>query len=84
MSAVTDPNRIRKDDKGNPDNCEVIYKYWEIFGSEAEIENIGNACKEALMGCAECKRKLAEKINSELSASYVKSDTFVPLQTMAK
>lgn len=67
MTGITDRNRIRKDDKGNPDNCEVIYKYWEIFGSDNEIADVQNCCKEALMGCAECKRKLANAINLQLA-----------------
>ena len=29
-TGITDRNRIRKDDKGNPDNCEVIFDYWNL------------------------------------------------------
>ena len=67
MSGITDRNRIRKDDKGNPDNCEVIFDYWKIFGSEDEIACVCDGCKCATMGCAECKRKLAAKINEQLA-----------------
>ncbi|MBQ7287360.1 MAG: tryptophan--tRNA ligase [Candidatus Gastranaerophilales bacterium] len=67
MSGITDRNRIRKDDKGNPDNCEVIFDYWKIFGSEEEIACVCDGCKNATMGCAECKRKLAAKINENLA-----------------
>lgn len=64
-SAVTDTNRIRKDDKGNPDNCAVVYKYWKIFGSDDEINSICEGCKNASMGCAECKKRLAQAVNSK-------------------
>ena len=37
MSAVTDPNRIRKDDKGNPDICMVSY-YHKLFSSDEEVD----------------------------------------------
>lgn len=67
MSGITDRNRIRKDDKGNPDNCEVIFDYWKIFGTEEEISCVCDGCKTASMGCAECKRKLAAKINEQLA-----------------
>ena len=63
MSAVTDPNRIRKDDKGDPSNCEVIYDYWKIFGTNEEVEEICSGCKNATMGCMECKKRLAQKVN---------------------
>lgn len=67
MTGITDRNRIRKDDKGNPDNCEVIFDYWKIFGSENDIKEVCDGCKCATMGCAECKRKLAAKINENLA-----------------
>ena len=37
MSAVTDPNRIRKDDKGNPDICMVAY-YHNLFTDKTQCE----------------------------------------------
>ena len=66
-TGITDRNRIRKDDKGNPKNCEVIYDYWKIFGNEEEIESICDGCKNATMGCFECKKKLAKKMNAKLA-----------------
>jgi len=65
-TGITDRNRIRKDDKGNPDNCEVIYDYWKIFATKEESNEIASACKNATIGCAECKKRLACKINESL------------------
>jgi len=67
MTAITDRSRIRKDDLGHPDECEVAYKYWKIFGTEAEIETVKGECEKGLRGCAQCKRELGAKINSHLS-----------------
>lgn len=67
MTAITDTNRVRKDDLGNPDNCLVAYKYWEIFGSESEIEITAQECRSASRGCAQCKRELARIINERLA-----------------
>jgi len=66
MKAITDRSRIKKDDLGHPDECEVVYKYWKIFGEEAQICDINDRCSKGVMGCAECKRALAERVNSEL------------------
>lgn len=66
-TGITDRNRIRKDDLGNPDNCEVIYDYWKIFGTKEECDEICCACKSAKIGCFECKKRLAEKINSKFA-----------------
>ena len=67
MTGITDRNRVRKDDKGNPDNCEVIFDYWKIFGTEQEVNEVCEGCKNATMGCADCKRRLAQKINQTLA-----------------
>ena len=77
MTGITDRNRIRKDDKGNPDNCEVIYDYWKIFGSDDDLAMVCDGCKNATMGCAECKRKLAQKINDQLAPLREKRIEFV-------
>ena len=61
MSAVTDPNRIKKDDLGNPDICMVAY-YHKLFSNEEEIDNVCNECREGKRGCVACKKQLAENI----------------------
>ena len=45
MSAVTDPNRIRKDDKGNPDICMVAY-YHNLFTSPEDCKKVCEECNE--------------------------------------
>jgi tryptophanyl-tRNA synthetase len=66
MTAITDRSRIKKDDKGHPDECEVAFKYWTIFGSEEEIKATRCECESAARGCAQCKRLLGEKINERM------------------
>ena len=61
MSAVTDPNRIRKYDKGNPDVCMVAY-YHNLFSSEEECKNICAECRAGQRGCVACKKQLAKNI----------------------
>ncbi len=67
MSAITDRSRMRKDDPGHPSDCEVAFKYWEIFGSEDEVKTVKCECEKGLRGCADCKRQLGAKINEKLS-----------------
>ena len=61
MSAITDPNRIKKDDLGNPDICMVAY-YHKLFSSEEEVEEVCRECKEGKRGCVGCKKQLAKNI----------------------
>ena len=41
--------------------------YWKIFGSSEEIKEIEDNCKKGLIGCADCKRKLACKLNQKMA-----------------
>ena len=61
MGAVTDPNRIKKDDLGNPDICMVAY-YHKLFSSNEEIETVCSECRAGQRGCVACKKQLAKNI----------------------
>ena len=66
MSAVTDPARIKKDDKGHPDVCMVAY-YHKLFSTEEEVKNVCEECKAGARGCVACKKQLAKNINEFLT-----------------
>lgn len=67
MQAITDRSRVRKDDLGHPDKCEVAFKYWEIFGEGETIETVKSECQKGQRGCADCKRQLGCVINDRLA-----------------
>lgn len=67
MQAITDPSRIRKDDLGHPDQCEVAFKYWEIFGDPQTIKTVKYECEKGQRGCADCKRQLGAAINKRFA-----------------
>ena len=54
MSAVTDPNRIKKDDLGNPDVCMVAY-YHDLFSTKDEVKTVCEECRAGKRGCVACK-----------------------------
>jgi tryptophanyl-tRNA synthetase len=63
--AVTDPNKIRKGDPGNPDIC-LIFAYHKKF-NPGEIEEINAGCRSGALGCFDCKMNCASKISSFLA-----------------
>ncbi len=69
-SMVTDPARVRKSDPGHPEVC-TVFAYHKIY-SGGEIESIGNACRQAAIGCIECKKGLASKLVASLKDIYKK------------
>jgi tryptophanyl-tRNA synthetase len=56
LSMITDPERKKKTDKGHPEVC-IVHSYHKIFNS-SEAQVIDNACRNAEIGCVECKHKL--------------------------
>ena len=65
MGAVTDPNRIKKDDLGNPDICMVAY-YHKLFTPKDEVKTVCEECRTGKRGCVACKKQLAHNIIEEL------------------
>jgi tryptophanyl-tRNA synthetase len=65
MSMVTDPQRQRRTDPGNPDICNV-YAFHKIFSSAEEVERVNVECRRAGIGCVECKRNMAKNLNASL------------------
>jgi tryptophanyl-tRNA synthetase len=65
MMMVTDPNRMKRNDPGNPDICNVFSMH-KIFTSEADVEMINTECRRAGIGCVDCKKRFAESLNKAL------------------
>jgi tryptophanyl-tRNA synthetase len=60
MNMVTDPARIRKTDPGHPEVCSV-FSFHKVF-SEDEVDLIESQCRAGEIGCVQCKKKLAERL----------------------
>lgn len=60
-AAFTDPTRLRKDDPGHPDKCN-IFAYYEAFDREAAPLR-KSECAEGRIGCVACKKQMAATIN---------------------
>ncbi len=65
LEMKTDPQRVRKTDPGNPDVC-IVFDYHKIFTEEETVKDIDSKCRKAEIGCVECKKILAEKLNEFL------------------
>jgi tryptophanyl-tRNA synthetase len=56
---ITDPQRARRSDPGNPDVCNV-FDFHKLYTDAAEVKEIDEQCRAAGIGCVECKQKMAE------------------------
>ena len=67
---VTDPQRVRRTDAGNPEVCPV-FALQKLFNAE-EVPEIEQGCRSAAIGCVDCKKKLLEKMSAILTPIYEK------------
>lgn len=75
MQMVTDPQRMRRNDPGNPDICNV-YSMHKVFSSQNEVEHINVECRRAGIGCVECKQLYASNLNKYLEPFRQRRDEF--------
>ncbi len=64
-TAVTDPQKIRRNDPGRPDIC-VVFSYHKKFNSNEEQE-IRRGCESGALGCVACKQNCATKVADVLA-----------------
>lgn len=63
---ITDPQRARKSDPGDPDICNV-YTFHRLYTDAGAVAEINQGCRSAALGCVECKKKLAQSLNEGLA-----------------
>jgi len=58
---VTDPARVRRTDKGDPDKCPVgdLHK---VFSTPETLAKVYDGCRSAGIGCIECKGWVADAL----------------------
>ena len=71
--AMTDPKRIKRTDPGTPEVCN-IYSLHKAFSPPDTVDHVAMQCTTAGWGCLDCKKVLAESMETEL----------VPIRTRAE
>jgi tryptophanyl-tRNA synthetase len=66
MSMVTDVQRPRRTDPGEPDRC-VAFSLHRLYTPEEERARIVSECRGAEIGCVDCKKILARNVVAELA-----------------
>lgn len=63
-SMLTDSNRIRREDVGNPENC-TVYSFHKLYSSVEDQHWVQQGCTTAGIGCGDCKAKLCANIEEK-------------------
>jgi tryptophanyl-tRNA synthetase len=59
MQMITDPQRARRSDPGNPDVCNV-FEFHKLYTDPQTTAQLNAQCRKAEIGCVECKKIMAE------------------------
>lgn len=62
---ITDPQRMRRSDPGNPDVCNV-FDFHKLYSPPEVVADVDRSCRTAGIGCVECKRRMAGYLNAFL------------------
>ena len=73
MGMMTDPARVRRNDPGDPDVC-VAFNLHRIYVPQEKLEEIIPACRNATIGCVECKKILVGCMNERLAPFRAKRE----------
>ena len=63
--AVTDPQKVRKNDPGRPEIC-LVFTYHQKFNA-GETPEIESGCRSGALGCVECKHRACTRIVDALT-----------------
>ncbi len=75
-TAVTDPQRVRRDDPGRPEVCNVFTLH-KLVTDPSLIEDIEEQCRAGTRGCVDCKRIFADSLVREFAPFRERAEQLV-------
>ncbi len=63
---ITDPQRARRSDPGDPDVCNV-FSFHKLYTDAQTVAEIDTQCRAAEIGCVECKQIMARNLIDALA-----------------
>ncbi len=66
MQMVTDPQRMRRSDPGDPDVCNV-FEFHKLYTDASMVAQLNTQCRSADIGCVECKKMMAEHLDTAMA-----------------
>jgi len=73
---ITDPQRKRKNDPGDPDVCNV-FDFHKLYSDNTIISKIDSECRKAEIGCVNCKKIMAKNLISFLEPIHEKRNYYM-------
>lgn len=79
----TDPARVRRDDPGNPANCPV-WQLHEVYSDEGTQNWVQEGCRNASIGCVQCKEPVIEGVLAELKPMQARAKQYAEDPALVK
>jgi len=73
---TTDPQRIKRTDKGDPE-LSPVYHLHKIFSSKEEQQQVSEGCRTAGIGCIDCKKVLIKNLLAVMAPIWEKRNYFL-------
>lgn len=73
---TTDPQRIKRTDKGDPE-LSPVFQLHKIFSTKQEQDEVAEGCRTAGIGCIDCKKVLIKNLFTILEPIWEKRDYYL-------
>ncbi len=77
----TDPARVKKSDKGDPERCPV-WSMHKVYTDNNVHEWVINGCKNASIGCLECKQLVIDEVIKEQQIFIQRAQPYLDDKTL--
>jgi len=65
-NAVTDTQKLRRNDPGRPEVC-TVFSYHQKFSSPDDLASVEAGCRSGSLGCVDCKKMCSAAVSEELA-----------------
>jgi len=72
---ITDPQRARKSDPGDPEVCNV-YEFHKLYSDPDTTTTIAGECRSAEIGCVDCKKIMGRNLLAALAPVHEKRNFY--------
>lgn len=79
----TDPARVRRSDPGDPAKCPV-WQFHMVYSDDKVRDWVQNGCKNAEIGCLDCKSPLIEMIQAEQAPMHERAKMYEEDPTLVR
>ena len=79
----TDPARVRKTDAGDPEKCPV-WAFHQIYSGDTTCAWVQEGCKNAKIGCLECKQPVIEAVLREQQPLLERAQVYIDDPTLVR